>query len=591
MTVRRLSVVVVLVAALVLSSLLYGDEPKPGEKKLEPVRPGSAKWAVLIGVDRYTNARGLDFCGKDVASLKESLVAAGFPEDHVFLLNSGAKEDRDRPFKANIEQRLDLVLGEVDEKGQLTKDGLVAKGDLVVVAFSGHGVHLDKTSYLCPAETRLDRPQSLLSLEQVYRPLQACPAARKLLLVDACRNNPYPDGGKDLKGDNAPVKDFAKSLESPPKGILVLTSCAAGQQSWEDPELGHGVFMHYLLEGLGGAADVRSRGQVTMLDLYQYASDKTKTFVAKSKNVPQTPTLRGELEEDFAIGPITGKEIANNIGMKLALVPAGRFTMGSPKFEGGRYEDEVEHDVEITKDFCLGKYEVTVGQFRAFVKDSGYRTEPEKDGEGGWGFNAKTGTFEGRKPEYTWRNTGWEQTDDHPVVNVTWNDAVAFCDWLSRKEGKKYRLPTEAEWEYSCRARTTTRFWSGNDEEGLKAVANIADASLKQKWADATWAKSWDDGYPFTAPVGKFRANAFGLYDMHGNAWEWCQDVYAKDYYKNRPKPDVDPQGPEATAGASRVIRGGAWGSDQRYCRAATRSGRAPSPRLDDLGFRVLRVR
>ena len=127
------------------------------------------------------------------------------------------------------------------------------------------------------------------------------------------------------------------------------------------------------------------------------------------------------------------------------------------------------------------------------------------------------------------------------MVNVTWNDAVAFCDWLSKKEGKKYRLPTEAEWEYSCRAGTKTRFYSGDDIETLKGVANILDASFKKKYPQASWAAAWDDGYPFTAPVGKFKPNAFGLYDMHGNVWQWCADWYG-EYPQGKV---VDPQGPQ----------------------------------------------
>src|SRR5262249_10455549 len=137
---------------------------------------------------------------------------------------------------------------------------------------------------------------------------------------------------------------------------------------------------------------------------------------------------------------------------------------------------------------------------------------------------------------YSWRNPGFAQTDEHPVVNVSWNDAQAFCDWLSQKEGKKYRLPTEAEWEYGCRANTRTRFHGGDEDGTLWQVANAMDRSLGAQWSYnklknkevqrrlSDWFESvtWDDGYPFTAPVGRFRPNAFGLYDMHGNVWEWC---------------------------------------------------------------------
>ncbi len=285
--------------------------------------------------------------------------------------------------------------------------------------------------------------------------------------------------------------------------------------------------------------------------------------------------------------PASDREITNSIGMKLVLIPAGKFLMGSPKDEKGRDEDEAQHEVEITKPFYLGTYTVTLGQFRAFVKDAGYQTAAEKDGQGGWGYNAETKKFEGRKPHYNWKNPGFAQMDDHPVVNVTWNDAVAFCDWLSKKEGKTYRLPTEAEWEYSCRAGTKTRFYSGDDDDSLKAVANIADASFKEKFPAGNWAASWDDGYPFTAPVDKFKPNAFGLYDMLGNVWQWCADWYGEDYYKK--SPGQDPQGPGA--GVFRVLRGGSFDCGPRDCRSADRDRIAPSGLGFNRGFRVVLVR
>jgi formylglycine-generating enzyme required for sulfatase activity len=311
-------------------------------------------------------------------------------------------------------------------------------------------------------------------------------------------------------------------------------------------------------------------------------------------------------EQDFTLlVKAVEPSLKNSIGLELVLIPAGKFAMGSPRNEAGRYPDEEQHEVEITQPFYLGKYAVTRGQFRKFVEATGHRTEAEKDGLGGSGYDAErrvfltptydreTRRFKAPGTRYTWRDTGFEQTDEHPVVNVSWNDAVAFCAWLGNKEGKSYRLPTEAEWEYSCRARTTTRFYCGDAGDGLKAVANLADLSLRPK-VDAEYARSWiffqawDDGYPFTAPVGQFQPNAFGLYDMHGNVWQWCADWYGADYYKHSPR--QDPQGP--ASGAFRALRGGSFLYDPRTVRSAFRNDfRVPSFRWCDFGFRVVRER
>jgi formylglycine-generating enzyme required for sulfatase activity len=187
--------------------------------------------------------------------------------------------------------------------------------------------------------------------------------------------------------------------------------------------------------------------------------------------------------------------------------------------------------VRITRPFYLGVHEVTRGQFRRFVDDSGYQTEAEKDGKGGYGWNEDAKKF-GQNPRYTWREAGFEQTDLHPVVNVSWNDAVAFAKWLGRKEGKTYRLPTEAEWEYACRAGTMTRYFPGDDAEALAEVGNVADATTREKHPDWTWTIAARDGFVYTAPVGRYHPNAWGLHDMHGNVWEWCWDWYEKDFYK-----------------------------------------------------------
>ena len=285
--------------------------------------------------------------------------------------------------------------------------------------------------------------------------------------------------------------------------------------------------------------------------------------------------------------------------MKLTLIPAGDFMMGSHEtpeklakaFDGTKpglfTNEQPSHRVRITKPFYLGAHEVTRGQFRQFIDDTGYQTDAEKGDPKGLGV---VESVEGKTklrldPEGSWRKIGFEQTDEHPVAGVSWNDATAFCQWLSRKEDKTYRLPTEAEWEYACRAGTTTRFWNGDDPEDLAPIGNVADAKAKAQFPDWTWTIRGSDGYVYTAPVGKFRANGFGLYDMHGNVWEWCEDRYDADYYAVSPANDS--QGPHE--GLRRVVRGGSWSVIARSCRSAGRFRFLPEGRSSNLGFRVAR--
>ena len=300
-----------------------------------------------------------------------------------------------------------------------------------------------------------------------------------------------------------------------------------------------------------------------------------------------------------SLGAEPANPIINSIGMKLVLIPAGDFMMGSretpeelAKAFAGKlewYTDEQPwHRVRITKPFHLGAHEVTRGQFRRFVDDTRYQTEAEKgDPKGVVVVESVEGKTKTRlDPEGSWRKVGFDQTDEHPVVGVSWNDALEFCKWLSRKEGKTYRLPTEAEWEYACRAGTTTHCWSGDDPEDLALIGNVADAKAKAQFPDWVGAMRGSDGYAYTAPVGKFRANGFGLYDMHGNVWEWCADWYDAAYYKD--SPSEDPAGP--ATGSDRVLRGGSWINSPRFCRSAGRYWFTPGFRIIFLGFRVALV-
>jgi formylglycine-generating enzyme required for sulfatase activity/serine/threonine protein kinase len=280
------------------------------------------------------------------------------------------------------------------------------------------------------------------------------------------------------------------------------------------------------------------------------------------------------------------KVTTNSIGMKLVPIPTGDFLMGSPESDpSAENYEKPQQRVWITQPFFLGVTEVTRGQFRRFVDDAGYQTDAEKDGMGGTGLSEDTEKWD-QNPVFTWRSPGFDQTDEHPVVQVSGSDAVAFAQWLSRIERKSYRLPTEAEWEYACRARTTTRFSTGDDEEGLAAAGNVADATAREKHPDWTRAIAARDGYVYTAPVGRFQPNAFGLYDMHGNAWEWCADGYAADNYKRSPGDN-----PAIELGASpRVSRGGSWFREPRVCRSASRLRWRPGARYSHIGFRVALV-
>jgi formylglycine-generating enzyme required for sulfatase activity len=260
-----------------------------------------------------------------------------------------------------------------------------------------------------------------------------------------------------------------------------------------------------------------------------------------------------------AQAPGADKLVTNSIDMKLTLIPAGKFLMGSAAGEEERDAEELQHEVVISRPFYMGVYPVTQGQYaKVMGKHSSH-------------FNPKNGG-----------------SLDNPVEQVRWAEAVQFCQRLSHldgelKAGRVYRLPTEAEWEYACRAGTTTTFNCGNSLSSTQANFNgnypyggAAQGPFLQK----------------TTKVGSYAPNAWGLFDMHGNVWQWCADWYDPDYYKNSPR--ADPKGPAqgvlGTGFASdffHVVRGGCWLDEGRACRAAYRFRLQTSEPYRIVGFRV----
>lgn len=273
---------------------------------------------------------------------------------------------------------------------------------------------------------------------------------------------------------------------------------------------------------------------------------------------------------------------------KLVYIPAGTFLMGAHANEKeSRPSERPQHSVQIKKGFYIGEHEVTFLQFRKFVAETKYKTDAEKVPKGGAGYDARRQEIVNNDPQFSWRNTGFQQESNSPVVNVSWNDAVAYCKWLSDKDGKyHFRLPTEAEREYVGRAGTVTPYGWGQTPESLIGNENVSDQSLAKVLSNESFHKNrcgkGNDGYPFNAPVGSFKPNAFGLYDIHGNVSEWCEDVYVEDRY-------LIPDSRVPTKGDKRVLRGGSsmyWPID---CRVARRIGPPSTERRCDRGFRVVR--
>ena len=290
----------------------------------------------------------------------------------------------------------------------------------------------------------------------------------------------------------------------------------------------------------------------------------------ESRWITLTPGRDEYVDMNLKCGGEPGDRFTNSLGMEFVRIEPGSFMMGSPEDEPKRDDDEKQHRVTLTKGFYMGTMEVTVADWKAFVKATGYRTEAEKgDGAYVW-----TGGKWEKKADADWRNPYFSQTDRHPVTCISWNDAQAFIQWLNRKEGKTYRLPTEAEWEYAARAGADTPFAYGEclatdqaNYNGNYPMEGCSKGEYRER----------------TVPAGSLNApNRWGLHDMHGNVWEWCAD-----WYGEYPSGSVtDPTGP--SSGKYRVLRGGGWYNSARNCRSAIRFGSTPGNRNHNNGFRLV---
>lgn len=479
--------------------------------------------------------------------------------------------------------------------------------------YSGHGLQVEGHNYLVPIGAKIkserDVDYDAINVGKVLARMESRDKRMNIVILDACRDNPYRRGFRsDTKG-LAPL--------DAPTGTVVAYATGPGKVAADGPG-NNGVYTTELIKWM----------QVPGLKI-EDVFKRVRRSLSDSTGDRQVPWESVSLVGDFYFKPpvagvretATGEQIAGGpalpveipgpkqlkagdtwkepiTGMEFVWVPGGCFLMGQSEGEKSQLIREVgeksyqqdfsseapEHEVCVDG-FWIGKKEVTRGQFSRFVNSTKYKTAAEIIGIS-YRWNGKESK---QQKEVNWRNPGFDQTDDHPVVDVTWNDANAMAEWLSLQGRGKFRLPSEAEWEYACRAGTnTSRFWG---DDGTKACryANVADLAAKRQFTDWT-VLDCDDRYVFTAPAASFLPNGFGIHDMLGNVWEWCEDVYSDKAYSKHQRNNPVYLEKDYINGKLRVVRGGGWIIYPREVRCANRGRDLAVHHMNDyLGFRLVR--
>ena len=501
------------------------------------------KYALLVGVTKYQkvqmNRLKLDYPEEDAKAVGKVLSDSGYTVK--LLLGSEATG-----------AAIEAALKEFETQGMT--DGVV------FIGLFGHGVQYGQDAYFCPYDTTIrevrdsagsvlredngiallePNPVSLVSMRRLLDALRKTGASNRVLFADCCREDPAAARGLQLArrafGSEVKISDLEE-------GTAALFSCRDQESAFEHKGWGHGAFTKAFLDYCASlSSDANTTISSMSTPLYRGVNSLVKAK-APSKTQHVNSIINGIV--DLQLRPSGRPQVVtNSIGMKLVLIPAGEFLMGSPEGDERRYDNEgPQHRVRISKPFYLGETEVTQEQFRAVMN-----TEP-------------------------WKGEDYAQENSRNAASyINHDDATEFCRRLSQREGKTYRLPREAEWEYACRGGTTTQFHFGDDESRLGEYA----------WFDGN-ADSVGEGYAHA--VRQKKPNPFGLYDMHGNVCEWCADWYASAYYAS--SPGTDPTGP--SSGSSRVLRGGSWLFVPFVVRCALRYFNTPDFRDSRNGFRVL---
>jgi formylglycine-generating enzyme required for sulfatase activity/serine/threonine protein kinase len=535
-------------------------------------------WAALVGINNYSDPQmvKLSFAVADARLMYNTLTqSCGYDDKDVLLLTDDADKDQLRPTRSNLKLQLAQWLQQP------------SRDDTVLVFFSGHGFIDKGKTYLAPQDGEsANVAGTCLPTSDVRSMLDDCKADQKLLILDYCRR-----GGKAVGSNPSSPAESSGSFPGP-RGLITMISCAKTQLSFDYPDKKHGLFTYFLAEGLRGEADKPPHGNgdgiVDSDELYKYTFESVTT-TAHKMNLSQTPVRQmdgvagtfalARLDRDdrgspsiptpptnivrSPVAPPAGEVLKNSFGMELRRIPAGTFQMGSPLAEHPGLGEEL-HPVTISRPFYLGTCEVTQEEYMRVTK----KKNPSYFCDKGGGRDKVAGL----------------NTSQFPVEQVSFADAEEYCRLLTSLEKEKlpagwaYRLPTEAEWEYACRAGSTTPYHWGETLSARQANFGAFPFGGSEPGLEQIGTR--------TMPVHSFAAakNAFGLYDMHGNVAEWCADFFSRSYYKISPA--LDPKGP--ATGSARVVRGGSWSDGVSGCRCASRAGLAPGEIRANVGFRVV---
>ena len=544
------------------ASVVHADTAEPAAAVAAPKKPEASimqsepRVALVIGNGSYESAP-LRNPVNDARAITKVLTNLGFTVTE----------------KENLDQK--EMKREIQAFGQR-----LIKGGVGLFYYAGHGMQVNGRNYLIPVGAHIEHEKHVeyegVDAGSVLSEMEFARNRLNIVILDACRDNPFArsfrSGVQGLASLNAPT------------GTLIGYATAPGSVANDGPGE-NGIYTGEIIKAIQNPGlriedvfkQVRSavrettQGKQIPWESSSLEGDFYFKFPVQSEpqqvvataaveraidpSLPQTP--RGDSRP--AARPLkTWKEPVT--GMEFVWVAGGCFFMGSPQSEPNRDIDEGPVHEVCVDGFWMAKTEVTNGQFRKFL--------PNHDSRDYQGYSLNG--------------------DSQPAVYVSWNDATNFAQWLKGQNGGQYkfRLPTEAEWEYACRAGTqTSRYW-GDDANRACEYENVADMIAKGRWG---WddIQNCDDSYAATAPVGSFQSNGFGLHDMLGNVWEWCEDIYSIDVYTRYDR--ENPINTDSSGGTDRVIRGGYWHGGPSSSRCSDRGSGMENGMNDDLGFRLVR--